>query len=434
MRNFTPRKLVAGLESIQFQTGAAFYNQLKLAYEDLQTLSEKAIPSAPSAKAIPEIILNHTGITSEIHFDDAFGGPAIEIPDVHKNNPLVSAFIRNFMDNADGLRMVENANGMVKGKVSLKTSQVSGVFQDVVAKIHISAGFIKNSKMTAGELAAITLHEVGHMFTYFEYLSRTVTTNQALAGLARGLEKSATQADRETILISVKKALALKDMDARELAKNSNNTVVETVVLSTVIQETRSELGSNIYDNNNWEYLADQFANRHGAGRDLVTALDKLHRAGPFGSLEFRGTAKYYFVEALKIMAIVGALVTIHAFPGLAQLGGFAIGVVASMDNLDEGTYDRPQARLQRIRNDLVEAVKSGKYTKTELQALKEDIVVVDDILKEVTNRRALFTIIWGWVSGDQKRRLSAEKLQQELEALASNDLFLKAQELKVLA
>lgn len=105
---------------------------------------------------------------------------------------------------------------------------------------------------SAEELAPITLREIGRVFVYFEFISRTATTNQVLAGIARALDTTDTQKDRTVILLAAREALKLKDFDAKELENITDKRVIEAVLLSNVVRESRSELGSDIDDENSY--------------------------------------------------------------------------------------------------------------------------------------------------------------------------------------
>lgn len=428
------KTLAAAMESIDFQTGA-FYAELVSAFEALSKVDDARLryegddPDAP-AVLLAGIVRQHTGLKVKFVLGSTY--PCVMIPEVSRNNPLINDFVKNFLDNKDGVKFIKEAKGFARGSVNLKTGRVSGVFTEVESTIYLPTKMIRGNKYTAEENAAVTLHEVGHLFTYYEFLSRLVRTNQVLAGISRGLDQSDTQKEREVVLMTAKQALDLKDLDVAEVAKITNKKVTDIVVITSVIKETKSELGTNIYDSNNFEFLADQYASRQGASRALVTGLDKLHRE--FGHMSFRSQPMYIFMEVVKLALLALSLVSFALGPH-AGLGMVILtSTLLSNDAAGDPTYDRPETRLKRIRNDLIERSKQKDLAPNEAEQIKQDIVAIEDILDGVKDRFQLIGLVTRYVFGLGKARFEAEALQQELEGFVTNSLFARADDLKALA
>ena len=91
------------------------------------------------------------------------------------------------------------------------------------------------------------------------------------------------------------------------------------VVAKEYVESFRSANGCGIYDDTGWEFAADQFAQKHGAGKDLVIAQNLMYRA--FGSLELASTPARLTMQVLDLAGSVlyGAfsfgLVPILSFP-----------------------------------------------------------------------------------------------------------------------
>lgn len=402
------------LESIDFQSGA-FFKELTLAFTELKKVKKDDLQDPDHTGVLAAVVKQHTGMKIVFSIDEY--EPCIEIPMVNKNNPLVNNYFRNYIDSSDGMRMIQNAGGVARGTVNLRTGKVDGIYGDLEAKIHLPKTMFSTSTYSPEEIAAVTLHECGHLLTYFEYMARTVTTNQALAGMSKALDGSAGVDEREAVLINVKKALKLGELDVQALAKSNNKKVAEVVVITHVAQQAASELGSNIYDFSTWEYLSDQYAARQGAGRYLATALDKIFRGG--WNISFRSMPAYLAFEAFKI-------VSLFLVP--------AVGVLfMMMDGISDPSYDRPGARVQRIRNQIVENLKDKKLSKDDQERLAADLTVVDEMAKQINDRRQLLNVIWDTLSPSSRKARNQELLQKQLEDLAANDLFVKAAALKQL-
>lgn len=411
------------MEAIQFQKSQAFYKELTMAFAELK--KKKAADLRKDGEAsghISKLIKKYTNL--KIAFDITDYGPAVEVPHLNKNHPLVHDTKRAWISSADGMRFIAEAGGTVKGSVNLASGKVDGVFAEMDNRMYFPADMISGNKFTAEELAAVCLHEVGHLVTYCEYMTRTVTTNQVLAGMAAALGKAGTPEEREAVLVSAKKALHL-DIDTGELAKEKDNEVVAYVVISNVAKTTADEIGFNIYDLNTWEALSDQYAARQGAGKDLVLALEKLYRS--YGNISFRSTPAYLGMEAAKFTLVIGGIMVGLAggLTGLAGRYAMSIGIaLIMMDGMGDGTYDRPGMRLLRIRNQIIEEMKDKKVNGDYAGRLSDDLAAIDNVLKEVNDREQFWGKLWNIFSKDSRRRLSQEQLTRELETLASNDLF----------
>lgn len=409
-------------ESIQFQDDT-FFKDLTASFERLRKAKSDESAFSEETGALSSIIKHHTGLNLVYEF--GFQGPAVDVPDVHKNSPLVSGWRRGWLNNADGQRMVANADGLVRGSVNLKTGRVSGCWEEITSRIFFPTEMVHTSRFSAEECAGVTLHEVGHLITYYEYITRMVTTNQVLSGVARGIEQSSTQQERETVLLSAKKALKLSELDVEALAKTNSSKAAEIVILNALAVETASELGSNIYDANNWEYLADQYAARMGAARPLATALEKIYRGS--NNISFRNTPMFLAMEAVKIIMLFGGM---FVMPAVSFIGLILI----LTDGPGDETYDRPGVRIKRVRNQIMEQLKDRKLSKEDVVTLQEDLAALDDMLEKINDRLQFFTWVAKAFSKNLRGRLKAEQVQQELESLVANDLFNSAASLRNMA
>lgn len=423
----------AALEMIEFQDDS-LHKELTALYEAMKKLDTRSMAASKEAIAIEDLLFKRTGIKVKFTMED--GGAYCLPPTVDKNNPLIHNVYREWYTNAPSLKMIEKAGGAIRGSVNLAKSTVSGVFSEMECLVNMSdwwvSGKFAGGGFTAAELSAITLHEIGHLFTGFEYLWHSVTTNQVLAGVAKGLDESTDVGDRELVLISAARALNLDETAMKELAQSAGGKTATVVIIQEITKNARSEIGSELYDFNNWEQLADQFAARHGAQRDLITSLDKVHHL--VGDLSVRSTGMYVMLETIKVLMLLGTLwMAVTPLVGAILVPVFFLWAWICADGPGEPIYDRPGVRLKRIRDQLVEQLKDRDLAKELVVRVKEDIVAVDKLLATVKDRFQLFDILGNFLSGEKRNRLKQEKLQQELETLAANDLFVKSAELKAL-
>lgn len=402
---------VLATESIQFQS-TAFFKELTLIFKEIKDLKKEEIRDSELIQTAAKVIKHHTGLSFIINVGDV--DPCVEIPMVDKNNILINSFIKNQLNSADGLKLVNESSGVVRGKVNLSTGEVSGIFSEVEVKMHLPSRMFETSKFEPEEIAAITMHEVGHILVYFEYMARTVTTNQMLSGLSKVLDGNDIS-ERETVLLSVKKAGKLSELDVSALSKSNNKTVTEIVVITNITKQAESELGSNVYDFSTWEYLADQYAARNGAGRYLVTGLEKIYKG--MWNISFRSTTGYLAMEAFKLLML-------FVLPQISLL-------LMAMDGSGDGSYDRPGARTKRVRDQIVENLKNKSLSKDDHERLTADLEAIDIVLKTINDRRQFVGVVWDTIIPSARKNINQERLQKELESIAVNELFVKSAELK---
>ena len=403
-------------ESIAFQN-TTFFDELTLAFDEVKNLKETEVGDSEPIYRISKIIKNHTNLNITIDAENDYP-PCIDIPNIDRNNPLINAAQRAIVNSTDGLTMIESSNEVLHGTVNIKTAKVSGVFSDIKAKMYLGKAFIQGNKYSSQELAAIALHEVGHLFTYFEFITRTVRTNQVLAGLSKILDGSENQEKREVALLSAKKALKLDKLDLSQL-KDVNTKTTQVVLIDALVKETRTELGYNLFAESSWEYLCDQFSARHGAGVHLATALSKIYKSQY--NISYRSLAVYLAVEMIKVI-----LISNLSFLGILFL-------VVMFDSQDGGGYDLPSARLKRIRDQATQYLKNKQISDVERRRILDEIESIDKLLAEMTNRKQLFTYIHEFFSKRTRDERAYRKLQYELEDIAMNDLYVKAAEFKLM-
>lgn len=418
------------LESVDFQSPVLF-KELTAAFDHLRSFKKDQLADHEFVHSITKLVQEHTGL--KIAFDIGKYDPCVEIPLINKNNVLVNSFIRNLVDSTDGLKMIDEAGGVCRGTVNIKTGKVSGVFCDVEHTIHLPLTMFTTAQYSSEEIAAVTLHEIGHLMVFYEYMTRTVTTNQALAGVVKALDGTDSYEKRVAILTRAKEVLKLKELDAQALAESKNKKIAETVIITQTVLEAKSELGSNVYDFSSWEYLADQFAARMGAGRYIVTALEKMHR-GVLNHISFRSLPAYLAWEAWKIVNLVGSVIIIGQVPQLANLLVYTSILPFLFDAEGDGTYDTPEARFKRVRDQIVANLKDKKLSKDDVLRLTEDLEAIDKVMEGVHDRRQLLGVIWDFLSPASRNHRNQKLLQKELEDLAVNDLFVKAAQLRQLA
>jgi hypothetical protein len=416
------------LESIEFQRDQQLFKELTNLITEFEKIPERDIPDHELALTLPAVIKAHTGLQLLVSWAGDVGDLACCPPVANPNHVFwnrLDLWIREAIGTADADKILSDPSKKAIGTVDLKRGKVGGVFSEMACQLLLPAALLVSRRFTAAEKAAGILHELGHLFSFFEYLAATMTSNFILQAISKTYDTPTSVKDREVILTKIKSQMKMKELDAEALAKSNNRKITEIVLISTYVRELRSEIGSNIFDINGWEVLADQFAARQGAARDVTTFLDKLYRE--HNSIKYRSWPFWLYVEAMKIGCVILAPLTLGSSLLFTLILCLNDGVEAS-DTL----YGTLKTRYGRMRDQLVAEMKVNKDLDRQAQ-LAQDIQVIDDVLNGFTEKQQLLGYVYDFLSPVQRKRISQEKLQRQLEDLAHNDLFVRSAALKQL-
>lgn len=298
--------------------------------------------------------------------------------------------------------------------VNLETSTFTGKPKDFPFIIKLGKEFTSSkSKFTPEETVAVLLHELGHAFSYVEYMGYTYVNNFLLDDFAERIVGTRDKDRRYAMIKDVADGTgrpALVDDAIREVKTVEQ---AQLIIVSGIAKETRVGQATNAYTWRNWEALADQFVTRHGYGRALATALNK----------NYQDASKAIAVLQTTIVNVIEISVTV--------LGILRILFVDVNDN-DE--YDSPKRRLEVIRNQQISRLREDWVTKEDRDQLLEDIDHMDEL---IGNAPPQFLSLLGFISEyimpwkiHRRRDIETQKL---LEDFASSDLNVAARRLEQL-
>ena len=444
-------------ESIKFQDGKAF-EALTNAYADVRQKYKKQIVARQQKTILHQeyyfndnhkdndevfiqivnVIKHYFGITIDILQPGAF---ATYLPLLNNNNILMSDRIKEHLemfgvDRAGDIKKVMSTldSKVIDGTVNLATSKVAGAFSKIKVHMYINLydmcinpeiGVLTElpNALTDAELAAVTLHEIGHIFTGMEYIDRTMTNNQVLATTSVLLNNNHITPDEKKIVFSKSiKLIGATEKYVEDLEKAKTNVEIAVIYLDATIEQSKSQLGASIYDNIACEQLADDFAVRHGAGKELVTALTKYIGTGL--TIE----SKVLQSLPLVIMAIYGSL------------GGIAGAIIVPLiflityslvNSKDTNEYDNYYSRFNRIKNTLVAQLKELNIDNEEMKFILEKIENIEHSMSHYKDQLGIYDGLSYYLKPSFRRAHNYEQLQKKLENLAANDLFIAAAKLK---
>lgn len=308
-------------------------------------------------------------------------------------------------------------------QVDLKNAFISGELVDSMQFDFIVSHQMLNGfgGFTIAENTAALLHEFGHIFNSFMYLGDYLWLNYYLT---EGIEVMLGR-KKDNIQLELYNDRWLRENVPKEEYENfTNNRDEETakrVILSVSKKLPRHHLTDNdITAKRREEQTADMFATRLGYGRDLATGLHKLNRYYEDPTL----VGTFWFGEMAKLFATV-------LFLPFAIIGLMVYDPAGGDAHTMDGRYDPPMERLTKIRRDLVAQLKNPGPLKT--KALVEDIEAIDDLIKEYTVNTSMYDEIINFFRPSVRKMRQNTKVEDDLESLMNNDLFLQAHKLRKL-
>jgi len=411
-----------GMEAIAYQSGRLFQD-LTEAIGKIRR-GRRYDRATVDSYEIPKTIFLHTGMKVDFYVDQEVGENAWAMfPMMDKNHPFMHQWV-DYVNSAEGLSAIRALGGEAVGEVDLKASRVGGIYSHMEVKTALGAGLLRNSSYTDAEIAGIVCHELGHLFTYFEFLGSYVMTSHIIAGVCKQVMETEDYNKRVVILKEASKTLGVSGIDEEKLARTPKmfrEVLTSTVFISEIGRKTRSETGASIYEMRSVEQLADQFAARHGAGRDMASGLEKLF--SNYGHESTMSTTQRTCFEIVKVLMFVlqGSVITI----GMGGIGlvGFIFVTILVMMSTTEKIYDDPEARIKLIRQTVEGELRNRDTPPARKKEILDDIMAIKLIEGRLKDRRTILEWIWTTLLPGKKAK-TQQDIAKDLEALLHNDMF----------
>jgi hypothetical protein len=334
-----------------------------------------------------------------------------------------------------------------RGTVDLANAKLGGLFSEYEHKFFMNYKVLfKELEMSPSEVTAVTLHELGHLFTTCLYTDRMDSNNQVMMGVADYIATKKRDVDLTYVYTELKKIdpnVSEEEVDKicggeRIIAGYNWYKFVAKAVLADFDSQNGKQPGERVYDQTSSEAMADNFCTRFGYGKELISGLDKMSRA--YGALETSGgwliahqllsAALYgaiFFYTVMIIWALPFALVSF--FMGLVM---YTIALSSAEHNRDF-TYDELKVRYLRIRQQLVGYLKDIALPADETKIMLENIAYADDVMKNTHQFRTLIQHVSSFLFSDARAAKGSIAEQHLMEEFASNDFFIKSAELRTL-
>lgn len=399
------------MEGIDHQVNSPLALELKL---ELQKVRKSKTVSDGLLRAMDfsKIIKRNTGLNIDIKLTENVGA-YVFIPDINNKNPMLDGVQRTWFKNKDSKKLLKHKN-FIDGTVDLSTGKVTGDYGKTKTKIHLGEALLRPGLFTIYEVTAILLHEIGHVFVYMEMLGRVTRTNYLMEEGSRRLMGTTTKEQRIVILEEISDAYNADLPDIEKYAEQTRGKdSYRATILSLAVKDSRSQLGANVYDTRSYEQLADQYVTRHGYGRQLVIAVDKIQKL--YGDNAYNSPAFNTIMNVIKFLSFLALTVVYVGVP--------LILMVLLADPLSL-TYDHPKERASKIRREIINALKTAKLSKAEKTSRLEDLEAIKLIESDMSETPGVTEWIWQNLMPSGRKQHKDNEMQLSLERMLNNDLY----------
>lgn len=424
------------MEAIGFQ-GPEVANKLAAYLTDImQERTGKEADASKARKDMIKYLKDTTGMKLDIIFDTDMAPCTLPF---HINPDTILGYktLKDFYveeSNATMKRLKEVKN---RSHIDLDKGRVSGIFSEYETPIYMGYYALRSLRMTPREIAAILAHEVGHCLVAYEMAFRTVRTNQILAAAS----KAAAGGDKgqyEYVLKTAEEVLDLKSGMFDEIKETKDQKTVMTVIMGKAERKTHDDslMGNTTYDITTFEALADNYAARLGLGKELVTGLEKLYREFGAAEFSFRARIAATMLDIYSVVSMIGAVIAMGSNPimGALYLGLNMWGLYARLDGRDHNNvYDKLTIRFKRVKEQIIQYLKDKSLPAADVKRSLESVAHIEKTIAQISEYKGFLPAIFNMVDPASRAVNSARDIQQNLEAMVANDMYLKAAALRTM-
>ena len=430
------KKFNLGLEAISYQNDDFFKKLTK----EFEKLIESKYRDEKTFVQIEKMVKDRFGLKVHIKTDIEYG-TCVWIPSFHQNHIFIENALReNYRSYSEDIRELEKLKRLKEFKevntVNTKEARVSGLFSEIKSDINLNIEQL--SGMMPEEITAVYLHEVGHLFTWYENITRISTCNMVMLEACAMAEKNKPIEEKKIYIKEAEKTLNVKESQLNDILQVDDSKTVFTLFLSKINQESRSGMGSYFYDAVTCEQMADQFVSRLGGGRHLLTGLDHLNKKWGTKVNDYHDAWVSDIVSTLTLFglgsligiilgtAVSAFIVTTFFIPAFMILVTYMAGT-----GKRDHTYDDDKVRLTRMRNDLIAILKTNPPENVKKHLIKE-IELCDDVLVTYVDYKSMLIKVSDFIFKTNRNANKVYELQRDLEMINFNPLFVKSQKLSL--
>jgi hypothetical protein len=298
---------------------------------------------------------------------------------------------------------------------------------------------IRTCNLTARQIVAILMHEVGHAFTHVSNTYRSIKNTTRLLETMKG-EVTDESTGKDIVRLAYRNVLGQE--------KDVEDKSIPTLYVEFVDDMLRSNLGfdvGNPHYATDSEELADNFSAKFGLGLELAVALKGMRENGPsLSKLFFTPDSIIYgvyislvtFVLSLSVtMAVAAPFVAFAIGYLLIKISRYVIDIITLGDASESRTYDYDERRVIRIKNTMVNRLRTAKLDKEEKKQMVaniEEVVSTSKFFIKYSNERFTAKFMNNLLAFNRTAR-DSKKIEEAIEDLMENDLHVASNKLRTI-
>ena len=414
------------LEFISVNGNPRFAAAVQAQVERMMTYGESTVvPNRREFDKLSDIIKKHTGMNVIVTPTEGKYYYA-EIPYLYQINSA-STYKGSWLAKALGHKdsdLDDLVSKVMSSEIDMETGVVTGVLSKLPMNFYVGADVFNTmsgkdnpNPLDASEVAGLMFHEIGHMLLCLSTIGQAVNIN---FHLTEGVEILQGRKPNKLKIKILNPTDFAKGIDDPELKKVITDTPTDSdyrvAILRQIGTKDRDTLTSPFGVVKRDEQAADLYASRMGYGKEVMTALSKIDREVAVSIRRY--TTIWYII--------------------LYLFGGFTFAITSLLFAIffrerygSSGGYDSTVERARKMRRDSIRILRTGNLSNADREKVENDIAGIDGIIKLHTENNIAITTLVKIVSPRFRYGKARLELEQTLETLVENDLFLKAESIR---
>lgn len=345
----------------------------------------------------------------------------------------------------------------VIGTINLRDAKLSGEISGLNTTLIFNLDVVISVvNLTGGELAAIILHEIGHLFAQYEQAFKIAVVNNLITSLAqdRGIKDDPNKI--KLVLVD-----SIFTLDSDFVYNNDSLPMLTAQLYRSIIKSSKAAMFT--YSMNlEQENLADLFAVRFGMAKELASAFQKLDKFSTSNMVKYNNIflevdlTLFYLKMAFKSFIVLGAVFSAISLTliglGIIGLTPFITGLyiftgisvvgylLTPTDITVKGEHPSHVERTDRIKKEYIRQLKvlHDKLSNEEINGLLSSIEELEQTSKRLLSKNVVFKEmqedIVNLLDTGSYKRIDETMVEKILEAFSNNDIFVDSAKLKLLS
>lgn len=435
-------KLVAA-ESIKFQDKKKLASLADLVAA-FQAAGDYSL-SAYDTSGVAEWVQTNCGIGIKLCTGQELGlehelFAAVQPPQIDANNPIVADISKITYQGNKDLDMYTKflKDNALNGEFDDSNAMVKGDLSKITSPLYVTPEIFRGrADLTAYEIAAIILHEIGHVYWYLRTLMRGVIVNLIADAAANRMMGLDSPHEKMRVVKDVERMLNTKINQPETICNEYKKENIYMHLVTQTLLERPNITGGRAMGNRAWERAADDFAARFGAAPHLASALYKMEMSNWWllRNDSYTNIYTHLFSELFTLTTLVVSMT--QPIGAVFTIITVAFGLLIN----DPGStiYDPPQERFEALRRNLVEELNTLKGVNTKRAQENRDrclkgIAQLDKILLTVKDKDNVYAFVMKTLTPNGRKERASVDYHRQLEGYLANDLRVASAKLQQMA